>query len=525
MTFEFSKENNSIIKVIGVGGGGSNAVNHMYKQGITGVDFIICNTDQQALDKSEIPNKVQLGLSLTQGLGAGAIPEIGKDSAIESIDMIKDLLSRNAKMVFVTAGMGGGTGTGAAPIIAAAARELGILTVGIVTIPFSFEGKKRKTQAEEGLEELRRNVDTLIIINNDKLREIYGNLGMREAFAKADNVLSTAAKGIAEVITVPGYVNVDFMDVKTVMSNGGAAIMGYAMAEGEDRAIKAVEQALASPLLNDNNIKGASQVLLYITSGTKEVTMDEVGEISDYIQDEAGSTANIIFGLSFDETLGDNIRAIVIATGFKANKDFGTEFMQKTEKVKFNLEEPVAKAEIKAVVAEEPKIEVEPAKDEMYVKVVTPEEAPKEEQVSFEFVVPKKLDQPEQKIVHVLNELFEEPAGNPLPVSKAEETPKMETQAPVAQKEIFTDKPTADEQMKKAKERLSKLKEMNFKSIVRPDSIAGLENEPAYKRRNVQLENLPHSSESGISRFTLTENEEKKTDIRPNNSFLHDNVD
>jgi cell division protein FtsZ len=518
MTFEFSKENNSIIKVIGVGGGGSNAVNHMYKQGINGVDFIICNTDEQSLEKSEIPNKVQLGLSLTQGLGAGAIPEIGKDSAIESIDTIKELLSKNAKMVFVTAGMGGGTGTGAAPIIAAAARELGILTVGIVTIPFSFEGKKRKAQAEEGLEELRKNVDTLIIVNNDKLREIYGNLGMREAFAKADNVLSTAAKGIAEVITVPGYVNVDFNDVKTVMSNGGAAIMGYAMAEGEDRAIKAVEQALASPLLNDNNIKGASQVLLYITSGTKEVTMDEVGEISDYIQEEAGSTANIIFGLSFDETLGDNIRAIVIATGFNGNKDFGTEFMQKTEKIKFNLEEPVAKVEVKPVAIEEPKMEAEPAKDEMYVKVVSPEEAPKEENVSFEFVVPKQLDQPEKKIVHVLNDLFAHPA-------KKEEAPIQEQKEPIAQREVFSDKPTADEQMARAKERLSRLKEMNFKTVVRPDSIAGLENEPAYKRRNVQLENLPHSSESGISRFTLTENEEKKTDIRPNNSFLHDNVD
>jgi cell division protein FtsZ len=521
MQFEIPKENknNSIIKVIGVGGGGSNAVNHMFQQGINGVDFIICNTDQQALDKSLVPNKVQLGTNLTQGLGAGALPEIGKDSAIESIDAIKELLASNARMVFVTAGMGGGTGTGAAPIIAAAAKELGILTVGIVTIPFSFEGKKRKIQAEEGLEELRKNVDTMVIINNDKLREIYGNLGMRDAFAKADNILTTAAKGIAEVITVPGYVNVDFNDVKTVMTNGGTAIMGYAMAEGEDRAIKAVEQALASPLLNDNNIKGASQVLLYITSGTKEVTMDEVGEISDYIQEEAGSTANIIFGLSFDESLGDNIRAIVIATGFSQKKDFGVDNFQKPERKVFNLEEtPVVKvetpvAEEKVQPVENTIQEEEPKKEEMYIKTISSAEEKEQQQVSFEFVVPKQLEQPEQKIVHVLDDFQEEP--------KAEAPKTIESR----QEDIYTDKPTAEEQMAKARERFTRLKEMNFKTVVRPDSIVGLENEPAYKRRNVQLENLPHSSESTISRFTLTENEEKKTDIRPNNSFLHDNVD
>jgi cell division protein FtsZ len=524
MQFEIPKENsnNSIIKVIGVGGGGSNAVNHMFQQGINGVDFIICNTDQQALEKSLIPNKVQLGSSLTQGLGAGSLPEIGKDSAIESIDTIKEMLSNNVRMVFVTAGMGGGTGTGAAPIIAAAAKELGILTVGIVTIPFSFEGKKRKVQAEEGLEELRKNVDTMVIINNDKLREIYGNLSMRDAFAKADNVLTTAAKGIAEVITVPGYVNVDFNDVKTVMSNGGTAIMGYAIAEGEDRAIMAVEQALASPLLNDNNIRGASQVLLYITSGAKEVTMDEVGEISDYIQEEAGSTANIIFGLSFDESLGENIRAIVIATGFNQKKDFGVDNFQKQERKVFKLDETPVFAKVEPVVSEEINKEevkeeaVEPQKDEMYVKTI-PSEEKTEQQVSFEFVVPKQLEQPEQKIIHVLDSKQEGTA-------KPEEAPK---QAEVKAKEeiVYNDKPTADEQIAKARERFNRLKEMNFKTVVRPDSIVGLENEPAYKRRNIQLENLPHSSESTVSRFTLSENEEKKTDIRPNNSFLHDNVD
>ncbi|MBA3899383.1 MAG: cell division protein FtsZ [Bacteroidetes bacterium] len=539
MQFEIPKEssNNSIIKVIGVGGGGSNAVNHMFQQGINGVDFIICNTDQQALEKSLIPNKVQLGSSLTQGLGAGSLPEIGKDSAIESIDTIKEMLSNNARMVFVTAGMGGGTGTGAAPIIAAAAKELGILTVGIVTIPFSFEGKKRKLQAEEGLEELRKNVDTMVIINNDKLREIYGNLSMRDAFAKADNVLTTAAKGIAEVITVPGYVNVDFNDVKTVMTNGGTAIMGYAIAEGEDRAIKAVEQALASPLLNDNNIKGASQVLLYITSGAKEVTMDEVGEISDYIQEEAGATANIIFGLSFDESLGDNIRAIVIATGFNQKKDFGVDSFQKQERKVFNLNETPVVVKVETPVAEEKNTfesqsqQEEPKKDEMYVKTISKIES-KEEQVSFEFVVPKQLEQPEQKIVHVLDSQNRESTEKKEETPKAvEETPKKaeetikKVEASEVKQDNFSDKPTAEEQIAKARERFNRLKEMNFKTVVRPDSIVGLENEPAYRRRNVQLENLPHSSESSISRFTLSENEEKKTDIRPNNSFLHDNVD
>jgi cell division protein FtsZ len=516
MKFELEKDNASIIKVIGVGGGGSNAVNHMYEQGIKGVDFIVCNTDQQALDKSSIPNKLQLGLSITQGLGAGSLPEIGKNSAIESIEQVKEMLSKNAKMVFVTAGMGGGTGTGAAPVIAAAAKEMGILTVGIVTIPFGFEGKKRKAQAEEGLEELRQSVDTLLIINNDKLREIYGNLGMRDAFAKADNVLTTAARGIAEVITVPGYVNVDFNDVRTVMTNGGTAIMGYALAEGEDRAMKAVEEALASPLLNDNNIKGASQVLLYITSGSKEVTMDEVAEISDYIQEEAGSTANIIFGLSFDESLGNNIRAIVIATGFSSKKDFGVETFQKTERKVYNLEEIKPVVAAPAAISETPEIaeipeaakEVEkPSEDQMFLKKVEAvEKVEEEEQITFEFVVPKEPEAAEQKIVHVLDENEVKP-----------EAPK--------QGDIFSSGPTVDENMKKAQERFNRLKEWNFKPIQRPENLASMENEPAYKRRNVQLDSIPHSSESNVSKYTLSENEEKKTEIRPNNSFLHDNVD
>ena len=304
MEFDLLRDQPSIIKVIGVGGGGSNAVNHMYRQGIKGVEFIICNTDAQALEMSPVPNKIQLGLSLTDGRGAGSIPEVGRNAAIESIEDIRRLLLNNAKMVFITAGMGGGTGTGAAPIIAQAAREMGILTVAIVTIPFEFEGKKRKQQADDGIEQLKKSVDSILIIRNQKLREMFGNLNLSEAFANADNILTTAAKGIAEIITVTGYINVDFEDVKTAVQNSGVAIMGSAIAEGDNRAVKAVEQALSSPLLNDNNIKGARYILMNIASGSKEVTMDEIGDITDYIQDQAGLTADIVWGNCHDEGLG-----------------------------------------------------------------------------------------------------------------------------------------------------------------------------------------------------------------------------
>ena len=320
MNFNLPKEGSSIIKVIGVGGGGSNAVNHMYKQGIKGVDFVVCNTDQQALDTSPVPKKIALGSSLTEGRGAGAQAEVGRNAAIENLDDIKEILEGDTKMVFITAGMGGGTGTGAAPIIAEAAKELGILTVGIVTVPFTFEGKKRKLQAELGLEELKRHVDTVLIICNDKLREMYGNLKLGEAFSQADDVLSIAAKGIAEIITIEGYVNVDFEDVRTVMTNSGVAIMGSATTSGPDRATKAVEQALASPLLNDNNIFGASNILLYISSGKDEVTMDEVAEITDYIQEEAGMDADVIWGNGTDMDLEDKLTLTIIATGFSGDK-------------------------------------------------------------------------------------------------------------------------------------------------------------------------------------------------------------
>src|SRR5690554_3388412 len=315
--FEMLKEQSSIIKVIGVGGGGGNAVNHMYKQGISGVDFIICNTDAQALELSPIPNKVQLGASLTEGMGAGADPDVGENSAIESIEDIKRMLGTNTKMLFITAGMGGGTGTGASPVLAKAAKELGILTVAIITTPFAFEGKRRRIQAEDGLAELRKYVDSYLVISNDRLRDIFGNLTMTAAFAKADDILTTAAKGIAEIITIPGYVNVDFKDVRSVMNDSGVAIMGNAVAEGEDRALKAVEGALASPLLKDNEIEGARFILLNITSGNQEVTMDEVTIITDYIQDKAGLSADLIWGNCIDESLENELSVTIIATGFQ----------------------------------------------------------------------------------------------------------------------------------------------------------------------------------------------------------------
>ncbi|OXA98555.1 cell division protein FtsZ [Flavobacterium oncorhynchi] len=316
ISFDLPKNQSNVIKVIGVGGGGSNAINHMFKQGIKGVDFIVCNTDSQALQNSSVPNKIQLGMNLTEGLGAGANPDVGQQSAIESIADIEKVLDRGTKMVFITAGMGGGTGTGAAPVIAQLAKEREILTVGIVTIPFQFEGKVRQEQALLGIEKLRKQVDSLIVINNNKLREVYGNLGFKAGFSKADEVLATASRGIAEVITHHYTQNIDLRDAKTVLANSGTAIMGSSVAEGENRAKDAIISALDSPLLNDNKITGAKNVLLLIVSGSNEITLDEIGEINDHIQAEAGYNANIIMGVGEDETLGEAIAVTIIATGF-----------------------------------------------------------------------------------------------------------------------------------------------------------------------------------------------------------------
>ena len=316
ITFDLPKNQSNVIKVIGVGGGGSNAINHMFKQGIKGVDFVICNTDSQALNNSGVPIKIQLGVNLTEGLGAGANPEIGEQSAVESLDDIRAMLTSNTKMVFITAGMGGGTGTGAAPIIAKMAKEMDILTVGIVTMPFEFEGKIRNLQANKGIDKFRKTVDSLVIINNNKLREVYGNLGFKAGFSKADEVLSTAARGIAEVITHHYMQNIDLRDAKTVLSNSGTAIMGSSTSSSQNRAQDAITSALDSPLLNDNKITGAKNVLLLIVSGSQEITIDEIGEINDHIQAEAGYGANIIMGVGEDDSLGEAISVTIIATGF-----------------------------------------------------------------------------------------------------------------------------------------------------------------------------------------------------------------
>ncbi len=387
IAFDMPHNRSNVIKVIGVGGGGSNAVNHMFNKGIKGVDFVVCNTDAQALQSSSVPNKIQLGASLTEGLGAGANPVIGKESAMESIEDIKNMLNTSAKMLFITVGMGGGTGTGAAPVIAKIANELGILTVGIVTMPFSFEGKKRNDQAQEGIERLRDHVDSLVIINNNKLREVYGNLGFKAGFSKADEVLSTAATGIAEVITHHYTQNIDLKDAKTVLSNSGTAIMGSASASGTNRAQNAITEALDSPLLNDNKIEGAKNVLLLIVSGTSEVTIDEIGEISDYIQSEAKTNVDIIMGVGEDETLEDAISITIIATGFNMDQqNMITE--SETRKIVHVLKDenivkkivkplpviPVEKKEVKSSVLEEDKpkaeIKIEETENINDIKVV-----------------------------------------------------------------------------------------------------------------------------------------------------------
>lgn len=552
MQFEMLKEKSSIIKVIGVGGGGGNAVNHMYRQGITGVDFIICNTDAQALELSPIPNKVQLGASLTEGMGAGSMPEVGKNSAIENIDDIKRMLGSNTKMLFITAGMGGGTGTGASPIIAKAAKELDILTVGIITTPFSFEGKRRKNQAEEGLEEFKKYVDSYLVISNDRLREIFGNLTLGSAFAQADNILTTAAKGIAEIITIPGYINVDFKDVRTVMKDSGVAIMGSYAAEGENRALRAVEGALASPLLKDNEIEGARYILLNISSGDKEVTMDEVSIITDFIQQEAGLAADLIWGNCSDEGLGEKISVTIIATGFQTKEEREVEKSQ-IRKVslltpelapmvkpvqansfmdlkKEEINEPVLKSTEESQVDlfagyfhSAPKVEEEKSTESDYVRHTLTDEisldfAHVEKSVEFE-IETKEI---EEAFEEVFEQAFDEPEqieGDEIVAEVQEEEIIMAWNNPDEDK---TDE-SIEEQLRKSKERILRLKDLSMK-LRTTNGLQELENEPAYKRKQLSLNDVPHSSESEVSRFTLS-NDEGITEIRPNNSFLHDNVD
>jgi cell division protein FtsZ len=549
--FDMDKEQPSIIKVIGVGGGGSNAVNHMFRQGIKGVDFIVCNTDAKALAISPVPTRIQLGPGLTQGMGAGAIPEVGKRAVIENVDELKGILSDNTRMAFVTAGMGGGTGTGAAPIIAGIAKELGILTVGIVTVPFAFEGRKRKLQAEAGIEEMKKSVDALLIICNDKLREIHGNLNLTVAFGHADDVLTVAAKSIAEIITNTMHISTDFADIQTVMKDSGVAIMGSATAEGDGRAVRAAEAALDSPLLNDNVIEGASYILLNITSGNSEVTMDEVGDINEFIQSQAGQTADIIMGIGKDETLGDKVAVTVIATGFKTGEQKQA-ISSVPEKIVYPLNpEPVntTVAEVKTPVAP-----AAPAAPEMKEEVKP--ESPAEpfvfirnEEVSYQRTeITSEMNNFEEEISASANEsgVFElefpveeemtlivtpqqEPVQQtPVMEEEKEETIRYELPTPsYGQVNASQSQPmTPEEEMyRNSRERIMRLREVSLR-LNSPSGVADMEKEPAYKRRNIKLENTPASGDSNVSRYTLAMDEsQNKPEIRSNNTFLHDRVD
>ena len=546
MKFEMLKDKSSIIKVIGVGGGGGNAVNHMYRQGITGVDFIICNTDAQALEFSPIPNKVQLGSSLTEGMGAGSIPEVGKNSAIENIDDIKAMLGSTTKMLFITAGMGGGTGTGASPIIAKAAKEMDILTVAIITTPFAFEGKRRKMQADDGMDELKKYVDSYLVISNDRLREIFGNLTLGSAFAQADDILTTAAKGIAEIITVPGYINVDFKDVRTVMKDSGVSIMGSYSAEGENRALAAVEGALASPLLKDNEIEGARYILLNISSGLREVTMDEVTIITDFIQEKAGLSADLIWGNCIDENLGEKLSVTIIATGFQTTEQRAKD---KENVKKISLLTPDEAPLVRAVEPINSFIEAKPA-FVSYEPVLKVQDEPKQSDLFGDLFNAKQStsNAEESENLTVMHQLINEEA--PAAEEKQEagfefEVKVSETdfvfETPVAQfnfeEEIIAPEPvevvgadddkndeSIEDQLKKSKERILRLKDLSMK-LRTTSGLQELENEPAYKRKQMQLQQIQHSSESQVSRFTLSNDEDGATEIRPNNSFLHDNVD
>ncbi len=533
MQFDLPQEEHSIIKVIGVGGGGSNAVNHMFRLGIKGVDFIICNTDKQALEKSPIPNKIQLGEKSTKGLGAGSIPDVGRDAALESIEDIKSYLGEDTQMVFITAGLGGGTGTGAAPVIASIARELGILTVGIVTIPFAFEGKKRRAQADAGLEELKKYVDTLLVIGNDRLREIYGNLKMSEAFAHADDVLKGAAKSIAEIISLHMHINVDFNDVKTVMKDSGVAIMGSAVASGERRAIRAVEEALNSPLLNDNDISGARHVLLNIMSGSDDIDMDEFGDITDYIQEAAGGSAELITGYGTDVSLGDNVSVTIIATGFKTNQANDENPFSRDRKI-VNLEEATLEV-VNEPVQTNIIDEIKSTEPFVYTKNEVEEELETETNLP-DLTISEDIQITNTEIISVVNEEKIEEIDSE--TTNIEETTVEEYTFKVVSEESSIeieesiveatsneqDTLEREEQIRLAQERIRKLKEITLK-MRSPEGLAALEKQTAFERKNIVLENKMPSTESNVSRYTLSEGNDKKLEIRPNNSFLHDRPD
>ena len=548
--FDTKEERPNIIKVIGVGGGGSNAVTHMFTEGIQGVDFILCNTDYQALEKSPVAKKVHLG---KRALGAGNKPDVGREAALETTEELREILGEDTKMLFITAGMGGGTGTGAAPVVASVARELDILTVGIVTMPFSCEGKRRQQQALDGIAELRKHVDTLLVISNDKLRDEYGDMKLTQAFKKADDVLKTAAKGIAEIITVTGYVNVDFQDVNTVMRDSGKAIMGSGYAEGEDRAIRAVEEAVHSPLLDDSDIKGAKNILIYITSGNDEVSLDEVMEITEYVQDATGNCSEVIWGNGEDVSLGGGINVTLIATGFNEKEDKPHvlyEMTDSTTKV-HNMYDDVTKPKNRPI--------EEPVQQEPVAQVVEPTPEPEikviDKRITEEPVVVEVEPKGKEKKVHTLgddddvmdanvNDNDSAPTRNvsaerntntptSMPTTRVYNNPfsnndddedfgissyvkdSADTQTLVKHK-VKTDQSRNDisQQELMRRQRLSSLN-MNIRSI---EHIEELENQPAYKRMGL---NIFNNEEQQLSSYSSN----KDKGIRESNSFLHDNVD
>jgi cell division protein FtsZ len=489
MNFDLPVERSSIIKVLGIGGGGNNAVNHMFEKGIRDVNFVVCNTDHQALTKSQVPIKVQIGESLTEGRGAGSKPEVGRQAALENIDDVMDALSGNTKMVFITTGMGGGTGTGATPVIAKACKDAGFLTIAVVTIPFKSEGKVRIRQAIDGVTELKDNVDSLLIINNEKLREIYGNQPVSTAFAKADDILTTAVKGIAEIITVTGYINVDFADVETVMKNSGVSIMGMGKASGENRAIKAIENALSSPLLNSNDVTGANSILINIASGTgeHEITMDELGEITDYMYEAASDEALIIRGLSKDDNLKEEISVTVIATGFESNSIFQPYKARKPSKVE--LMQPGNQNPARII--PETGSDVFSVHEKGRNSIITDLE---EEQGVIDFSMPRS-------------------SGDLEEIRSTRSSENQEAQ----------DKPGST--LRKVKHMQNLLKKEGLSNQAMKENIDSFEDVPAYVRRNMIKGNPETSPETKLSKFTLSSDDNDEPILRENNAYLNDNVD
>ena len=584
-SFDLPKNKSNVMKVMGVGGGGSNAVNHMFQQGITGVDFVVCNTDSQALEKSPVPNKIQLGINLTEGLGAGANPEIGKLAAVETHEELRELLETQTKMLFITAGMGGGTGTGAAPIIAEFAKELGILTVGIVTIPFDFEGKTRQLQAQKGLKKLKKTVDSLIIINNNKLRQVYGNLGFKEGFSKADEVLATAAKGIAQVITHHYTQNIDLKDAKTVLANSGTAIMGSATSSGSNRANDAIIKALDSPLLNDNKIDGSKNVLLLIVSGTDEITIDEIGEINEYVQKETGNSANIIMGVGEDKELGNNISVTVIATGFAEDQQndlvnsetkkviYSLDDNQKVEKTLID-EDEISNGEIEEItykskdnLSKDNQIKIDSQINEILRDIEVEYEQVEYEKADYEIidnelineievfdieeVMPENIEIDESEENEITDGLFsnqldlesvteevefikldldeeenldeQDSKTNDLIINEEDSIEEQEVSLNITnENDHVFENPIQVDPLDENRLRRENLKKYNYVFNDGNSSVEDLEKEPAYKRMGVQI-NSNINNEQVESKTVLNENNE--IEFPEPNSYLHDNVD